>query len=85
MNFPRLYPLSPDAAYDELLSQLREKSLFRELRTIDEVQDTVVRIGDRFLVNFASNDYLGLSQHPLVKAAAKRQLIDSGQDQALPD
>jgi 8-amino-7-oxononanoate synthase len=57
--------------YDELLAQLREKSLFRELRTIDEVQGAVVRIGDRFLVNFASNDYLGLSQHPSVKAAAK--------------
>ena len=60
--------------YDELLTQLREKSLFRELRTIDEVQDVVVRIGDRFFVNFASNDYLGLSQHPFVKAAAKEAI-----------
>jgi 8-amino-7-oxononanoate synthase len=60
--------------YDELLAQLREKSLFRELRTIDEVQDVVVRIGDRFFVNFASNDYLGLSQHPFVKAAAKEAI-----------
>jgi 8-amino-7-oxononanoate synthase len=57
--------------YDELLTQLRQQSLFRELRTIDEIQGPVVRIGDRFLVNFASNDYLGLSQHPFVKAAAK--------------
>jgi 8-amino-7-oxononanoate synthase len=60
--------------YDELLAQLREKSLFRELKTIDEVQDVVVRIGDRFFVNFASNDYLGLSQHALVKAAAKEAI-----------
>jgi 8-amino-7-oxononanoate synthase len=60
--------------YDELLTQLREKSLFRELRTIDEVQGAVVRVGDRFLVNFASNDYLGLSQHPSVKAAAKEAI-----------
>jgi 8-amino-7-oxononanoate synthase len=59
---------------DELLTQLREKSLFRELRTIDEVQGAVVRIGDRFLVNFASNDYLGLSQHPSVKAAAQEAI-----------
>jgi 8-amino-7-oxononanoate synthase len=57
--------------YEELLTKLREQSLFRELRTIDEVQGAVVRIGDRFLVNFASNDYLGLSQDPSVKAAAK--------------
>jgi len=57
--------------YDELLNQLRQKSLFRELRTIEEIQGPMVRMGDRFLVNFASNDYLGLSQHPSVKAAAK--------------
>ena len=57
--------------YDELLSELRQKSLFRELRTIEEIQGPVVRIGDRFLVNFAGNDYLGLSQHAAVKAAAK--------------
>src|SRR5580704_855511 len=57
--------------YDELLIRLREQSLFRELRTIESIQGTVVRMGDRFLVNFASNDYLGLSQHPAVKASAK--------------
>jgi 8-amino-7-oxononanoate synthase len=58
-------------SYDELLTQLRQKSLFRELKTVEEIQGPTVRIGDRFLVNFASNDYLGLSQHPSVKAAAK--------------
>jgi 8-amino-7-oxononanoate synthase len=58
-------------SYDEVLRQLRQKSLYRELRTIEEVQGPIVRIGDRVLVNFASNDYLGLSQHPSVKAAAK--------------
>ena len=57
--------------YDQILSQLRQQSLFRELRTIEEIQGPVVEVGDRCLVNFASNDYLGLSQHPSVKAAAK--------------
>jgi 8-amino-7-oxononanoate synthase len=60
--------------YDELLSRLREKSLFRELQTVEEVQGPIVRIGDRHLVNFGSNDYLGLSQHPAVKAAAKEAI-----------
>jgi 8-amino-7-oxononanoate synthase len=57
--------------YDELLTQLRARSLFRELKTVEEIQGREVRIGDRFLVNFASNDYLGLSQHPSVTVAAK--------------
>jgi 7-keto-8-aminopelargonate synthetase-like enzyme len=57
--------------YDELLTQLRKKSLYRELRTIEEIRGPMVRMGDRLLVNFASNDYLGLSQHPAVLAAAK--------------
>ena len=48
--------------YDELLTQLRKKSLYRELRTIEEIRGPMVRMGDRLLVNFASNDYLGLSQ-----------------------
>jgi 8-amino-7-oxononanoate synthase len=57
--------------YDEILGELRERSLYRELKTIEEINGSTVRVADRFLVNFASNDYLGLSQHPSVKAAAK--------------
>ena len=57
--------------YDQVLTRLRQQSLFRELRNIDEIQGPVVKVGDHYVVNFASNDYLGLSQHPSVKAAAK--------------
>ena len=57
--------------YDQILTGLRQQSLFRELRNIDEIQGPVVKMGDHTVVNFASNDYLGLSQHPSVKAAAK--------------
>jgi 8-amino-7-oxononanoate synthase len=64
--------------YDKFLLRLREKSLFRELRTIEEIQGPMVRLGDQFLVNFASNDYLGLSQHPSVKAAAKDAIDQFG-------
>ncbi len=65
-------------SFHELLDQLRQKSLFRELRTIEEIQGSLVEIGGRFLVNFASNDYLGLSQHPLVTGAAKTAIDQFG-------
>jgi 8-amino-7-oxononanoate synthase len=64
--------------YEELLTQLRQKSLYRELKTIEEIHGPMVRIGDRLLVNFASNDYLGLSQHPSVAAAAKAAIDQFG-------
>jgi len=62
--------------YRETLDDLRAKSLLRELRTLDAVDGALVRYGDCTLVNFASNDYLGLSQHPEVRTAAK-EAIDS--------
>jgi 8-amino-7-oxononanoate synthase len=65
-------------SYDEILTDLRRQSLFRELRTIEEVQGTIVRVHDRLLVNFASNDYLGLSQHPSVRMAAKAAIDQFG-------
>jgi 8-amino-7-oxononanoate synthase len=63
---------------DQILSQLRQQSLFRELRTIEEIRGPMVKVGDRCLVNFASNDYLGLSQHPSIKAAAKAAIDQFG-------
>jgi 8-amino-7-oxononanoate synthase len=60
---------------ENILSALSRKSLRRQLRTLDETEGTLIRIEDRTLVNFASNDYLGLSQHPALREAAK-QAID---------
>lgn len=44
--------------------------LQRSLRWIEEVQRTEILWDGRRLINFSSNDYLGLSQHPKLKAAA---------------
>lgn len=52
------------------LALLREQNLFRELRRVDSPQAPEIEIADRRLLNFSSNDYLGLANHPAVKRAA---------------
>jgi 8-amino-7-oxononanoate synthase len=56
--------------YEEIIADLKQQSLYRQLRTIDAVNGTCVSRAGKSLVNFASNDYLGLSQHPNLKVAA---------------
>src|SRR6266567_2856825 len=49
---------------------LRSQDLYRELRGIGSAQSPHIEIeGQRFL-NFSSNDYLGLGNHPSLKEAA---------------
>lgn len=42
----------------------------RQLREVAEIAGNQVRLGDRWLLNLASNNYLGLSNHPRVQRAA---------------
>ncbi len=63
-------PISNRDPGDEL-QILRDSHLYRELKTIDSPQGTELRIGGRPFINFSSNDYLGLSNHPKIQAAYK--------------
>jgi 8-amino-7-oxononanoate synthase len=60
--------------FDEELSQrletLREQNLFRELRRVDSAQGSRIKVGGKTFLNFSSNDYLGLANHPVLKEAA---------------
>ncbi|HWE02650.1 MAG TPA: 8-amino-7-oxononanoate synthase [Tepidisphaeraceae bacterium] len=60
------------------LQRLAASHLYRRRRTFDPVDATHVRWNDRTLVNFASNNYLGLSHHPAVRAAVERAVSQSG-------
>jgi len=51
------------------LVALEASSLLRSLRHIESPQGTVVQVDGRELINFSSNDYLGLSGHERVKNA----------------
>ena len=54
----------------EHLEALREQGLRRELRRVDSPQSPRIQIGGETFLNFSSNDYLGLSNHPALKEAA---------------
>ncbi|RKG84335.1 8-amino-7-oxononanoate synthase [Corallococcus terminator] len=54
----------------EDLEALSAKGLRRVLEPLDSPQGAEVRLGDERLINFSSNDYLGLAASPAVRAAA---------------
>jgi 8-amino-7-oxononanoate synthase len=67
---------------DELLSaalqDLRDGHRYRQRRPV-KVLDTVrVEIAGKILINFASNNYLGLTHHPAVLEAARTAMESSG-------
>src|SRR3954454_1495201 len=55
---------------NQRLDALRQQDLYRELRRVDSAQSAHLQIGGQTLLNFSSNDYLGLANHPLLKEAA---------------
>ena len=56
------------------LDALRDAGLLRELRPVTEVEPPFLHAGGRRLLNFSSNDYLGLSEHPEIIAASNKYL-----------
>ena len=61
------------------LTQLQEAGLFKGERVITSAQGAHVRLADgREVLNFCANNYLGLSSHPVVVAAAQAALQSHG-------
>ena len=61
---------SLDAELNQRLAALRKQNLYRELRRVDSPQLPRIKIGGRTLLNFSSNDYLGLANDSRLKEAA---------------
>ncbi len=56
--------------FAEQLDQLRARSLDRHLREISSPQGPIIEVSGKRLVNFSSNDYLGLANDPRLREAA---------------
>ena len=52
------------------LDDLRERGTFFKLRVLDDQQGPVCRYDGREVINLASNNYLGLCNHPKLREAA---------------
>jgi 8-amino-7-oxononanoate synthase len=56
--------------FAEQLRALRARSLYRQLREIGTAQGADIDLAGKHLVNFSSNDYLGLANDPRLREAA---------------
>ena len=59
-------------------AQRERADLLRRVRAVDQVEGPHIVIGGNALLNFASNDYLGLAQHPALRAALVRGVTEWG-------
>lgn len=64
--------------FEEQLKALHARALHRKLREIATPQGPEVRIVGRQLVNFSSNDYLGLAADPILRQAAIEAIEEFG-------
>jgi 8-amino-7-oxononanoate synthase len=53
------------------LQRLKEQGLYRRLRRVDGAQDATLILDGREVINFSSNNYLGIANHPALATAAK--------------
>lgn len=60
------------------IRQAKEAGTWKEERLIESPQGVEIEVNGRRALNFCANNYLGLSNHPEVAAAAKRAIDERG-------
>ena len=67
------------ALLQEQLGEIRKAGLYKNERVIQTPQGTLVRVSDgKPVLNLCANNYLGLAQHPEIRAAAHAGLDEWG-------
>ncbi|HEY8144819.1 MAG TPA: aminotransferase class I/II-fold pyridoxal phosphate-dependent enzyme, partial [Kofleriaceae bacterium] len=64
--------------YSAILDEIRQSGLWKEERIIESPQAAEIVVAGREVLNFCANNYLGLSSHPEVMAAARAALDERG-------
>jgi glycine C-acetyltransferase len=60
------------------LETLKEQKLYRHLRILEDEQKAHTTVDHKSVVNLSSNNYLGLTTHPKLRAAALKAIEDYG-------
>jgi len=63
---------------ENTISEIREAGLYKNERVIESPQDARIEVSNQEVLNMCANNYLGLSDHPAIVAAAHKALDDWG-------
>ncbi|HHH83503.1 MAG TPA: glycine C-acetyltransferase [Chloroflexi bacterium] len=66
------------AFIDQELERLRQSGLYIHIRTIESAQGAWLTVDGRRVLNFCSNNYLGLANHPRLRQAAIQAIEEYG-------
>jgi glycine C-acetyltransferase len=66
------------SVYAAQLAEIEQAGLWKHERTITSPQSAHITTNGKEVINFCANNYLGLSSHPRVMAAAKKALDERG-------
>ena len=70
--------MSLDQVLQARLQARREQALYRQRLTTESPQQPLLKVGGTEYLSFTSNDYLGLANHPKVKAAMQQGIAQYG-------
>lgn len=63
---------------EQEIAQLKAQGLFTHIRTVESAQGAWLMVNGRHVLNFSSNNYLGLANDPRLIEAAKRAMDTRG-------
>ena len=59
---------------DKELNEIHKGGLYKKEREIESAQSDIIKVNGKNVINFCANNYLGLSNHPLIVESAKKAL-----------